>query len=116
MPDGLDTSATGDCPGPRGRWRARAGDRTPVSVPVAGDVEGTGPIDLQLQDISSFGFRGRTLHVVQRGAAISLTLPELGQVPATIVWESGITFGGRFLRPLTWRRVHDLMLSFRPAA
>lgn len=100
---------------PRAGWRVRAVDRTPVSLPVEGVIGDGATIDLQLQDVSPLGFKGRSLDIVRVGDTIDLEFPTIGEVPATVTWESGITFGGPFLRPISWRRVQQLLLGIRPA-
>ena len=57
-------------------------------------------VEVSLFDLSGQGFGGTGLSDARMGALISLQLPEIGLVPARIMWTRGDRFGAHFLRPV----------------
>lgn len=78
----------------------RRSPRAPLSL----DAKiGRGGLDRALCRVTNVSLHGAKLHTyspMQKGAAIWLTLPLLGQIVATIVWADDFEAGCQFREPL----------------
>lgn len=57
-------------------------------------------VEVVIRDISSTGFMGECDSFVRIGSLVSVALPEIGQVDATIVWALAGRLGGKFSAPV----------------
>ena len=53
-------------------------------------------IAVQLRDISTGGFAGRSIEDMEPGSRVTLLLPDTAPIEAEIVWQIGPTVGARF--------------------
>jgi hypothetical protein len=58
-----------------------------------------------VRNISPRGLGGTTKQWLVRGEQIQVELPNLGPVPATVIWTDGIRFGARFCTEIDAGRV-----------
>ena len=59
--------------------------------------------DMTIDDLSFTGFKGRTDVMLKRGDLISVALPHIGLVRATVKWSDAQSFAGEFQRPVDIR-------------
>jgi hypothetical protein len=84
------------------RFDPRERPRCPLrasAVLSAGDRR----VEVSIFDLSGEGFGATGLPEARQGALISLMLPEIGLIPARIVWTRSDRFGAHFLRPIDLR-------------
>jgi hypothetical protein len=78
----------------------RQSPRAPVSLDARIGRGGLDRTACKVTDLSLQGARIHTYSALDQGAMIWLTLPDLGQVVATVVWADDYEAGCRFLEPL----------------
>jgi hypothetical protein len=78
----------------------RRSTRAPVSLDARIGRGGLDRTLCRVTDISLHGARLHTYSPLDKGAVIWLTLPQLGQVCATIVWADDFVAGCSFHEPL----------------
>ena len=64
--------------------------------------------ELTIRDLSFTGFKGETDVTLKRGDLVSVALPNIGLVRATIKWADARSVAGAFRRPI------DIRSCFRP--
>ena len=79
---------------------ARRSPRAPVSLDARIGRGGLDRALCRVTDISLHGARLHTYSPLNKGAMIWLTLPQLGQVCATIMWADDFVAGCAFHEPL----------------
>ena len=80
-----------------GRRRA---PRAPVSLDARIGLGGMGRVLCKVVDLSIHGARLQTYTALKKGGTIWLTLPDIGQVAADIMWADDFTAGCQFHSPL----------------
>ena len=83
----------------------RKGDRKPVDEPVRLHPNAWSSLEVRLIDCSETGFRAECEARVCKFDEVTLELPELGPVKASVAWSSGGEFGARFIAPIPLERV-----------
>ncbi|WP_235527975.1 PilZ domain-containing protein [Sphingomonas sp. Leaf38] len=76
----------------------RRSPRAPVSLDVR--IGKAGRTLCKVVDLSVHGARLQTYSALKRGTSIWLTLPQIGQVVAEIMWADDFTAGCQFRTPL----------------
>lgn len=93
------------------------GRRRSPRAPVSLDARiGRGGLDRTLcrvTDLSIHGARIHTYSALRRGSMIWLTLPQIGQVAAKVVWADDFVAGCQFETPLE-QDVFDLLVEQAP--
>ncbi len=78
----------------------RRSPRAPVSLDARIGRGGFDRTLCRVVDLSVYGARLQTYSMLRVGLVIWLTLPQIGQVAATIMWSDDFTAGCQFLSPL----------------
>ena len=78
----------------------RSAPRAPVSLDARIGRGGLDRTACKVTDLSTQGARILTYSPLAQGAMIWLTLPELGQIVATVMWADDYEAGCRFAEPL----------------
>jgi hypothetical protein len=78
----------------------RCATRAPVSLDARFGRGGLDRTGCKVTDLSIHGARIHSYSGLEQGAMIWLTLPDLGQVVATVMWASDYEAGCRFVEPL----------------
>jgi hypothetical protein len=61
-------------------------------------------LEIQMLDLSAFGFRARGDARLTRGGVVSLDIPGIGSVDAQVEWQRGDQFGARFFDAIDLER------------
>jgi hypothetical protein len=80
-------------------------DRKAVDQPVRLHPNAWSSLEVRLIDCSETGFRAHCEARVCKYDEVTLELPELGAIKASVAWASGQEFGARFLAPIPIERV-----------
>ncbi|GGB31994.1 hypothetical protein GCM10011380_21770 [Sphingomonas metalli] len=80
--------------------RRRRAPRAPVALEASLNGSRFDRALCTVVDLSTTGARLSTYSMLRRGSEISLVLPDLGAVPATVVWSTDFEAGCEFRRPL----------------
>ena len=83
----------------------RKGERNPVDEPVRLHPNAWSSLEVRLVDCSATGFRAECEARVCKYDEVTLELPELGAVKASVAWSSGGEFGARFIAPIPIEQV-----------
>ena len=83
----------------------RNGERKSVDEPVRLHPNAWSSLEVRLIDCSDTGFRAECEARVQKFDEVTLELPELGPVKASVAWARGHQFGARFIKPIPIDRV-----------
>ena len=75
-------------------------DRKAVDQPVRLHPNAWSSLEVRLIDCSDAGFRAHCEARVRKYDEVTLELPELGAIEASVVWVSGEEFGARFRAPI----------------
>ena len=89
----------------------RVVDRTDVSIPTQISVAGR-PRPIRLVNVSSHGFMGECPAGVPLRARVSLELPGIGALAASVRWSVGRRVGGRFDTPLNEAQLSEALSDF----
>jgi hypothetical protein len=76
--------------------QARKARRVPVSLPSRIRYNGDQLAEIEINDLSFYGFSATGLLSVAAGSYVSVDLPAIGLVRARIAWVRGDLFGGVF--------------------
>ena len=78
----------------------RKGDRKAVDEPVRLHPNAWSSLEVRLIDYSETGFRAESEARVSKFNEVTLELPGLGPVKASVAWSRGHEFGARFIQPI----------------
>lgn len=76
--------------------QARKARRVPVSIPSRLRYSGDQLAEIEIKDLSFYGFSASGAVPVDRGSYVSVDLPAIGLVRARIAWIRGEMFGAVF--------------------
>jgi hypothetical protein len=88
----------------------RLAKRVPLNLRTRIRHSGLEHGDLTIRDLSFTGFQGETGVALKRGDLISVALPNIGLVRATVKWRNERSIAGEFQRPV------DVRICFRDEA
>ena len=83
----------------------RKGERKAVDEPVRLHPNAWSSLEVRLIDCSETGFRAECEARVCKYDEVTLELPELGPVKASVAWSQGHEFGARFITPISLDQV-----------
>ncbi|MGI4732903.1 MAG: PilZ domain-containing protein [Janthinobacterium lividum] len=78
----------------------RRSPRAPVSLDARLGLGGMGRALCKVVDVSIHGARLQTYSALKKGSTIWLTLPEVGQIAADVMWADDFTAGCQFHAPI----------------
>ena len=78
----------------------RAAERRPVGIRAQLREMGGGKLTVDVQDLSTTGFRIDSIYSVGVGATIFLTIPTFAALEAQVVWTHKSGYGCQFVQPL----------------
>jgi len=81
----------------------RVAKRVQVELPTRLRHSGLQHADVTINDLSFTGFKCETHTILKCGDLISIALPRIGLVRATVKWCRGTTMAGQFQRPVDVR-------------
>ena len=84
--------------------KARKAKRVDVSIATSLIRSGGGALDVEICDLSFYGFKARAQPTCSPGDVVKLDLPPFGLVRARINWARGELFGGCFATALDVRK------------
>lgn len=87
----------------------RLAKRVPLELPTRIRHSGLEHGEMLIHDLSFTGFKGTTDVVLSAGAMISVALPNIGLVRATVKWRRAQKVAAQFHRPV------DVRICFREA-
>lgn len=61
-------------------------------------------VEVQVRDLSPFGFMAECDETVRIGSYVALDVPGIGAVHAQVRWQIGVRMGGMFLDPISLAR------------
>lgn len=93
----------------------RGAERWPVLINVSLRTDDGSNLSAKVTDISANGLRLKTYHSLEAGKRVFISIPLLGEAPATIVWNAKDTYGVVFDRPLPYRQLDELVLRYPPS-
>jgi hypothetical protein len=113
----------GEC----GKAERRRVERKQTAVTTRISPNKWSSFEADVVDLSCRGFKAAAETLLRVGSIVSIEVPELGAVPAVVVWREPEAFGARFIQPLSlassaWLREldnqlnHSISRSPRPAA
>jgi hypothetical protein len=76
--------------------KARKARRVAVSIPCRIRYEREKLADVEIQDLSFYGFSARCAVPLGAGSYVSVDLPAIGPVRARVAWTRGGSFGAVF--------------------
>lgn len=83
----------------------RQGERKAVDEPVRLHPNQWSSLEVRLIDCSDTGFRAECEARVRKFDEVTLELPGLGPVKASVAWSNGREFGARFIKPIPIEQV-----------
>ena len=83
----------------------RKADRKAVDEAVRLHPNAWSSLEVRLIDCSEAGFRAECEARVRKFDEVTLELPEVGPVKASVAWSSGREFGARFMKPIALDQV-----------
>ncbi len=83
---------------------ARKAKRVDVSIASRLVRSGAEPLDVELCDLSFYGFKARASEMPAAGELVKVDLPHFGLVRAKISWARGSFFGGTFATAVDVRK------------
>ncbi|SFP38851.1 PilZ domain-containing protein [Sphingomonas rubra] len=89
----------------------RRSERASVSLDAELDRGGMGRTLCKVVDISLHGARLSSYSALRRGQSIELTLPQIGQVVADVMWADDFTAGCQFRQPLSQDQLDQLIVD-----
>jgi hypothetical protein len=84
--------------------KARKAKRVEVSIATSLIRSGGEIFDVEIQDLSFYGFKAKAGHACSPGDVVKLDLPPFGLVRARINWAKDGFFGGSFATALDVRK------------
>jgi hypothetical protein len=84
--------------------KARKAKRVDVSIATSLIRSGGEALDVEIRDLSFYGFRARAEPVCSPGDVVKLNLPPFGLVRARISWVKNGFFGGSFATAMDVRK------------
>lgn len=84
--------------------QARKAKRVNVSLRSRIRHSGSEEVEVEIKDLSFYGFRAEGTVPIPVGSYVSVDLPRLGLVRARIAWIRGDTFGGLFATAVDVRK------------
>jgi hypothetical protein len=87
---------------------ARRAKRVHVSLASRVIRNAHGATEIEICDLSFYGFKARSDHAPPVGELVKLELPHFGSVRAKITWATGTFFGGAFPIAIDVRKCLDL--------
>lgn len=85
------------------RFDPRERSRCRLQVPAVVTTS-DGTLKVHVLDLSGEGFGATCSGRISRGHMVTLQVPEIGLVPARVMWTRAERFGAKFLRPFDLRR------------
>lgn len=84
----------------------RSGDRRDVVIPAT-IRKADAPIDVEIENLSTTGFRATLSSELQQGDTVSVGAAWMGRRTASVVWKMHPRYGFAFDTPLTPNEVHE---------
>jgi hypothetical protein len=78
----------------------RAAERRPVGIRAQLREMGGGRLAVDVQDLSTTGFRIDSIYRIGVGATVFLTIPTFAAMEAAVVWTHKSGYGCQFVQPL----------------
>jgi hypothetical protein len=89
----------------------RAADRVRVDLNALLAFDTSPEVEVYIRNLSCCGFCCSSSERLAIGSPVTLRIPELGQFPATIMWQLGADAGARFVTPLPLSTVLSIVLA-----
>jgi hypothetical protein len=87
----------------------RSAERYRLQIQATGSQADAGAAEILVQDLSATGFLIESDYPFATGDALTVDMPGIGKVDASLVWTSGRFFGGEFARPLSRDALKSLL-------
>ncbi|WP_174292130.1 PilZ domain-containing protein [Sphingomonas bacterium] len=92
----------------------RGAPRAPLSLDAGLGIGGLARTLCKVVDISISGARLQSYSALKKGSTIWLTLPDIGQIAADVMWADDYVAGCQFHRPLDPAAFEDLLEHHAP--
>ncbi|MBA3896714.1 MAG: PilZ domain-containing protein [Sphingomonadaceae bacterium] len=92
----------------------RRAERRDVAIRAELREPGCTRFAVDVEDLSTSGFRCETYHVLPKGGRVFLHLPTFSPLEAHVAWKNGALYGFHFGQPLHVAVFETIAARFRP--